>query len=487
MTATPLALRTLRFALAAVEREPTSAAAWFGAGRALLGVGEMREAVAALQKAVAIQPRHGPAWRELGVIVAQLGWVQEPITCFRNAVAAAPRDADARVLLAQALLAAGELDAAEAVVREALAQRKGHPDGVATLGRILSRRDRADEGLAMVDDALSVGSTPGLALARAEISAKARRPADAIPALRKAVAEATDMDRVRLLHALGDALDASRAYEEAWAAYREANDSRTAPVDPAAILADAQARATEPPGTLAGPPLKRMLWIVGLPRSGTSLLEQILAAHPQVAAGGERSILPDLEGARAQGIPVATLAASLRRSVDEVSPTATWVTDKLPDNLRRLGLAAQIAPACTVIYVKRDPIDALWSCYRQCFGDGLAWTTRMEGLVAAWQAHRVLVDHWRETLPQSGVGWIEVRYEDLVGRSEFEIRKLLLALNLPVDPACFTPDRVDREIATASALQVRQPLHRDWVGRAAPYRAHLAPLIEAVAATPDPG
>ena len=465
MTVTPVALRSLRFALAAVEQDPASAAAWYAAGRARLAVGQTAEGVQALQKAVSLAPSHAPAWRELGVALASLGWMSEPIRCFRSAVQAAPNDADAWTLLAQALLTAGDLAGAEAPARTALDKRPHHPDAVATLARIELRRGALDAAAALL--APHVPTVP-IALVAAELAVARCAPGAAVPALRAAIAESTGLDRVRLLHALGDVFDAAGAHDDAFAAYRDANDARTAPVDAAAILADANARIVEPPGTLAGPPLRRMVWIVGLPRAGTGLVERLLAAHPRVGIGRERSPLPELEAALHRGTPLTQLAQSLRRSVEQVDPSKSHVIDRLPDNARRLGLAAQVAPGCTVIHVTRDPLDTLWACYRQCYSDALAWTTRLDGLAATWRAHDRLMTHWRESLPQMGAAWIEVKYESLVARPDHELRRLLLALNLPLDPACFAP----------------AGLHRKSIGRAAPYRAHLAPVTQAIGGAP---
>lgn len=409
-------------------------------------------------------------------MAAQLGWVREPVICFARAASLDPSDADARVLLGQALLAEGDLVGAERALEEALALVPRHPDGAAALGKLRLARGDLDGAEALI--AGLPKRTPSLALVWAEICRARGGPQRAIEPLRESLRSAGGMAKVRLLHSLGDTLDAAGDIDAAFDAYVEANSLRTAEVSAQAILGDAQARidacpvAPEP----VGPPSRRPVWIVGLPRSGTTLVEQILAAHPAVAAGGERTVLRDLEIALRKGLPAQVLADRLHRSLSEVGGELPLrVTDKMPDNAHRLDLAYRLAPGSTVICVRRDPLDTLWSCFRQCFGDGLAWSTRPEGLRAALEAHERLIAHWRSILP---VTWIDLRYEDLVREPEASVRGLLDGLDLPFDPRCCRPHEVSRRAATASASQVRQPLHAGWVGRSGPYRDKFSALLE---------
>ena len=145
----------------------------------------------------------------------------------------------------------------------------------------------------------------------------------------------------------------------------------------------------------------------------------------------------------------------------------------MPDNYLQLGLAAQMLPGSRVIWVRRDPLDVGWSCFRQPFGPGLAWSCSLEHLRAYYRDHLRLMAHWRAVLP---LPMHELWYEDLVRQPEAELRRALDFLDLSWDPACLAFHRSERLVTTASHAQVQEPLDARYVGRAAPYRGWLGGL-----------
>jgi hypothetical protein len=221
--------------------------------------------------------------------------------------------------------------------------------------------------------------------------------------------------------------------------------------------------------------------IVGMPRSGTTLLEQALSAHPGIAAGGELEDLRDLAREAYAG-PITsprldTLAARYLGRLRAIGPEAQRVTDKMPHNFLHLGLVALMLPRARVIHCRRDPVDTCWSCFRQHFGAGLAYTTDLAWLGAFHRSYADLMEHWRGALP---LAMLEVDYEELVAQPEPTLRRVLAFLDLPWHPACLEPHKARRIAATVSRAEVQRPIHQGSVGRAAPYRPHLGPLLDAL-------
>jgi len=234
------------------------------------------------------------------------------------------------------------------------------------------------------------------------------------------------------------------------------------------------------------------IFILGMPRSGTTLIEQILASHPNVHGGGERS---DFENAvkgicTSDGSEVAypdcirTLTKSKLQelgsrylgSLRSIAPDASRITDKLPDNFRFVGLIHLAFPNARIIHVRRDPIDTCLSCFSKLFSGELSYTYSLEELGRYYQAYRKLMSHWREVLP--GGAMLDVDYEALVADIEGQARRLVAYCGLAWHDGCLDFHRTKRPIRTASAAQVRQPIYNSSVGRWRPYRHLLRPLLE---------
>jgi hypothetical protein len=298
--------------------------------------------------------------------------------------------------------------------------------------------------------------------------------------------------RQRLYHARARLLEADARYAEAFVALTEAHRAAAVTFDVRAhqrtvmeVIATFSASALRAP-PMHGDPLEAPVFIVGLPRSGTSLVEQILACHPAVFAGGERVAVPDLaDGLCARGrapwpralhgIGVAGMEEEARRLARGMSAPAgaVRVTDKMPSNALHLGLIAWLLPNARVVVCERDPMDTLLSCHQQDFPRTYAWTRSLGGLGAFALLHHRLMAHWRSALP---LRTFHVRYEELVTAPEHVIPALVDFCGLPWDPACMHPERSARYVATASYDQVRSPISPASIGRWRRYAAELEPL-----------
>ena len=233
-----------------------------------------------------------------------------------------------------------------------------------------------------------------------------------------------------------------------------------------------------------------MIFIVGLPRSGSTLFEQILAAHPQVEGASE---LQDLgmviqqESVRRgvpypQWIPQASAADWQRLGRDYLARTARWratrprFTDKLPDNWKHAGVLRAMLPGATVIETRRDPLETAWSCFKQQFYSQPHFANTLADIGACLRGCERALDAWRARDPAR----LRLhRYEDLLADPEAAVRRLLADCGLAYDPACLHFHAATRSVRTASAAQVRQPLRRD-TARAAAYGDLLDPLRHAL-------
>jgi len=232
------------------------------------------------------------------------------------------------------------------------------------------------------------------------------------------------------------------------------------------------------------------VFVVGMPRSGTTLIEQILASHRDVHGAGELSALPDLiaEGLVGENFPTGTHSATpqmLHRlgerynaKLKAIAPRAKRVIDKLPTNFQHVGLIHLALPGARIIHIQRDPLDTCLSCYATTFAGGVNYAYDLGELGHYYRAYDDLMGHWRNVLPQGAM--LEVQYEAVVQNLEQEARRIVAFCSLDWDQRCLDFHKNERAVATASLYQVRQPLYRNAIGRAASFGDCLDPLRAAL-------
>jgi tetratricopeptide (TPR) repeat protein len=314
-----------------------------------------------------------------------------------------------------------------------------------------------------------------------------------------AEAKASAADLVAMGHALGKSLEDSGNYDEAFAAIAEANarQSRQTPWRAESFHAEMEAMRAgckllpRPKDPALG---SEAIFIVGMPRSGSTLVEQILAAHPQVEGGSELADLEDVirteSMRRRQGLLQWLRGASAadwqRMGQDYLERTARWRrdrarhTDKMPENWRYAGLLRAMLPGAKIIDVRRDRVETGWSCFKQQFYSQPHFANSLSDIAAYQRECEQAMDAWREQDPQR----IRVQgYEALLAEPEAQIRELLAFCGLPFDAASLDFHKAGRSVRTASAAQVRQPLRRD-TARAAQYGALLDPLRKGLGLPP---
>jgi tetratricopeptide (TPR) repeat protein len=492
----------------AVSQRPNFAAAHNGLGNALRQKGERGAAFEHYARAVALDPTSAEAHSNLGRVCLEEGDLNRALAHCQEAVRLRPNLAAAQTNLANVLVVHGRLEEAKARLLEAVRLAPNVSGIHVALAHLWERLGGFDQMVACLRDALRCQPNDPLALSRLATALKGKLPAEDQARIEQVLAgpplPAEQCGQLQL--GLAHVLDAKGEYDRAASWSIEAN---------ALIRADVarRRRVYNPrdhskfvsriidaftPEYFArvrgfGLPTERPVFVVGMPRSGTSLTEQVISSHPRVFGAGELWLAQDaFEGLVAatnrQAEPIDCLAYLDReiatrlaqRHLDKLAAlndTADRVVDKLPDNTIFLGMIATLFPRAKLIHVRRDVRDIALSCWMTNFAH-VRWASDFDHIAARIRGYNRIMEHWRRVLP---VPIFEFDYETLVTDLEGTARQLIAWCGLEWDPACLEFHRTDRPVRSPSAGQVRQPLYNSSVGRWKHYEHSLAPLFAALA------
>jgi tetratricopeptide (TPR) repeat protein len=485
----------------AIAQKPDYADAFINQGLALQALKRPAEAAQAFQRAVALRPSQADAHSALGAALGELGRHEAALGAHRRAIELAPADAAAHLRLGVTLQALGRPDAAAAAYRAALDLNPDLIEAHVSLAVALQELGDAAAAMAAVERALALDPASAHAwLVRADL--KTFAPGDPDIAAMAALADGHEAralsadDRLDLDFALGKAWMDAGEPDQAFARLDAGNRRMRAAIrydvaaDEDRLAAMARAFTPELMARLAGggDPSEMPIFIVGMPRSGTTLVEQILASLPGVHGAGELNVLNEVVGAarldvaKGLGSPPPGALAALGRAyaarVAAVAPGHRRVVDKMPGNFQYAGLIALALPNARIVHCRRDPVDTCLSIFSKKFTGRQDFAYDLAELGRYYRAYDALMAHWRGLLAPERL--LEVRYEDLVGDLEGEARRLVAFCGLPWDGACLDFHRTTRPVRTASVNQVRQPIYRTSVARWKPYAAHLGPLLAAL-------
>lgn len=502
----------------AIELDPTSAVARRGLGRALLASGDASTAIPFLE---ADAREHPPgtapwgllasAWFNLGLLRSGARDFDGALQAFDRALDIEPAALDVLRAKAAALRSSGRVSSAANVYRQCAELAPADPSSWSDLGHVLHELGSLDLARdayrsAVTLDPLAAGAWLGLA----EVHRFER--GDELTERLFAAAARTDVAmevRTPILFAAAQAHDTLGQVDESFACLSSANALRrkTFEYDVArdelriAELTQRFTRDLLDRLTLATSESARPIFIVGMPRSGSTLVEHILASHPAVAAAGE---LPAFQSLVLQRLPhyphglndlspddVASLADGYLRALDAAttrsphasdgSPHASRVplraTDKFLPNFLYVGLIHACLPNASVIWCLRDAVDTCFSCYRKSFVGHQAFAYDLRELGRYYRAHLAALSHWQTLL---GERLHVVQYEALVREPRAVVEALLRHCDLDWHDDCLRAHENERAVQTASAAQVRRPIYASSVGYAQRYRRHLEPLLEAL-------
>jgi tetratricopeptide (TPR) repeat protein len=484
----------------AIEIRPEFAEAHNDLGSILGMLNRLDDAIAAHARAVALKPDFAEAHYSLGNLLSRKGRAEEAVAaCFR-AVRLKPDFADAHLSVGNALQHCGRLDEAIAAYRQAIRIKPDFAVAHFNLGQALLHQGEFDEAAACFERFLQLGPESAHGFGYWNLASTGRVTIDRKEYSRlSALLDEPDTppdNRVAAGFALGKLLDDAGRFDEAFASYARANSlwdeiqiaigqgyrPKLAHSQVDHLISAFDGRSFENRREF-GEPSELPVFIVGMPRSGTTLVHQIAARHPQVHGVGERADIfelgkalygnnPELQGSAKAAREAAR--AHLHR-LGAMGRGAARVIDKTPANVYWLGLISVLFPGARVICCRRDARDTCLSCYFQWFSRGNAFSFNLPHCGTEYLEVNRLMDYWLGAAP---LKILEMQYETLVGDLEGQSRRLIEFLGLPWDPACVEFHRAETAVLTASVWQVRQPIYQSSVGRWRHYQRHLGPLMD---------
>jgi tetratricopeptide (TPR) repeat protein len=489
--------------LAAIRLKPDFALAYFNLGQAYQAAGRPEKALSAYREALRIEPDHAEILAHMAVVLADLRRFNEAMSCHAQLAARMPDACVTHEVMGRIMLLQHDGAAAADQFQRAVAVNPNRDTVWHGLGTALQSQGKFDEAAKCFRRMLELGSHAGIGAVYSNLfnTGSAVAGQAEIETLKAIVRDPNmpTIGRVDAGFALGKALDDSGCYDEAFANYAEANSlvkqlraSIGDRYDPGAAqrLCDQIIDVFTPKYFEQrrgwGEPSELPVFIVGMPRSGTTLVQQIAGSHSRVHGAGELSDIADIANALG-GTDVKS--AALGRNADSVKSAAQRqlerlhalssnplrVIDKMPRNVYRLGLIALLFPSARVIFCRREARDTCLSCFFQWFASGNTFSFDLAHCGHEYRATERLMNHWRHALP---LAMLEVQYEELVADLEGQSRRLIDFLGLPWEPACLEFYRNPATILTLSSWQVRQPIYQGSVGRWRHYERHLGPLMK---------
>jgi len=465
-------------------------------------VGDPLGALALFERSLELNEDSPSTHCRVGNALLRLGRYDEARARFETALERTPDSAELLDGLGVALGRLGRLEEAAAAYRRALDRDLASANTASNLGKTLLETGDVDEAMMWLDRAIELAPRNGsLYLPLVTGGSKRIKPAhvEAMKKLGSAIESLPHAEQIDLHFALGNVFEREGNTEDAFAHFLAGNTLKRADIqyDESAALAYVDALEAAFANPLmdelrgCGNDSERPIFIVGMPRSGSTLVEQLLAAHPAVSAAGEVSILgPIVREAWpfTPALPVDELRTRVRligdrylRETERFLQRGTRLTDKTLEHLQLVPLIHVMLPNARIIHIERDDLDTCFSCFATNFSDHLVpFSYDLRELGTYYARNVELAERWRRFVPPDRL--LDVGYETLVDDFETEARRIIAFCGLPWDPACLLFHEARRPVRTASNLQVRQPLYRSAVGRAQPFIPHLGPLIAAMTA-----
>lgn len=520
-----------------VALKPDFVEAHYNFGAVLTDMKMYAEAVPHFARALALRPHDADIHHGIGIALQRSGRSAEAVEHYRQSLDLDPARQAARINLSAALLELGKLDEALQQAESAVAREPANPELLANLAAILTVAGRLDEARVYCERAMAIDSrvasvhytlgnickfsglfdqamaqyTKAIEIAPDHVRAhenladiKSFQPGDPELAVLEQLAirkDLTDQDAVHF--ALAKAYEDCKEYSRSFEYLRKANALRRARIPynhEGAIALSRRVIALFDRNLLdrfegAGDPSPVPIFVLGMPRSGSTLVEQILGSHPAISAAGELTDLNKAEQAVLESIDLAykfpehvplLQPATLRRIGEEYVRRLhahlngkTRVVDKLPSNFLRVGLIRLILPNAKIIHTTRDPIDTCVSCFSRAFdAAGPPYTYNMTELGQYYRSYAEVMAHWRSVLPRDA--FLDVSYEELTEDPEGQARRLIDYCGLPWDASCLNFQGNARPVFTASVVQVRQPIYRTSVQRWRKYESEIGPLLDAL-------
>ena len=452
----------------------------------LVAAGEFESAIALLTNALKQSPRDVQVLRMLGHSLMMIDESVDSVRYFTFAAKLDPRNPELLCDLASALRRLDELGKAHKAVDEVLKFSPAHPRAITVKARLLQSHGQSQRAFEIVDAAIDTNFDAGLLGTYGQLCRELKHQSKGIDAMRKglAIVGLPKNNRQDILFVLGHLLDSVGEYDEAFDCYSKGNamSAQATNTDLVHYLERweiekyNQVPASEHDGS-------RAVFIVGMPRSGTTLTEQIIASHPNAGGVGESQVIDsftrhrDLEAYDQAYINNAGKGYLAMLDKNFPDQSIKRVCDKMPENYFFLGFIQRILPGSHIIHCRRDPIDTCLSIFFQRFGPRLVYAMDLEFCAKQYMIYTKVMEHVTEKL---GVTVHDAVYEETTSKPEESIRAILNHIGLPFDQACMDFHKSKKSVHTASATQIRQPMYTSSTQRWKNYEKHIGPLIEAL-------
>lgn len=490
----------------AIALKPDYAEAYGNRGTVLKELNRFDEALVSYDRAIALKPDSAEALNNRGIVLVELQRFDDALASYDRAIALRPNDPEVFNNRGIVLRELRCWDKAVANLETALALKPDLVDAYVNLASVLQDLGQLQQAQECYQQAIRLD--PNVAAAHFGLAVfKEFSKGDPDLAAMEALAAKTDgltkTDRIQLDFALGKAYADLKDYKRSFAHLLAGNAAKRETInfdEMATFALFDRIEAIFTPDWIAqnsgyGDSSRLPIFILGMPRSGTTLIEQVIASHPMVHGAGEvglfEHVVSGVRGAEGQTVPyperLATLNSEALRQIGSryidglctLAPGAERVTDKTLSNYLHVGLIHLVLPEAKIIHAVRNPLDTCISCFSKLFTVGLTYTYDLGELGRYYKRYERLMAHWRRVLP--GQRLLEVRYEDMIGDFEAQARRIIDYCGLPWDPRCLAFHKTNRPVRTASATQVRQPIYTTAVGRWRVYEEHLEPLLRALA------
>lgn len=482
-----------------LQLKPGHALANFNLGRVFHFLNRFDQALTHYKQTLRILPDFAEAHSAIGTLFGYQGQLDEAASHYRRAIRLKPKLIEAVIGLGVALTGLGNYDEAQEYAEQALRINPNNVDAIALAASIADYTGNAESAYALLAPVINASvNHVNIALTFANVSKAVGRQNEAIANMERILNSSDSLataNRLGLHFQLGKLYDAKGDYDKAFTHYQQGNALKPLSFDPRRHRLEIDALiGIYSPAFMAGMPRvsirsDRPVFIVGMVRSGTSLVEQILASHPKVFGAGELPdmiqtamslhIVPGIEQHIPQSLHLQNqdklnlLAQKYLDHLKRLSPDAVRVIDKAPLNFLCLGLIELLFPDARIIHCKRDPMDTCLSAYFQDFTRSHPYCYDLSNLGVFYREYRRLMQHWREVIK---LPMLEVQYEELIADQETVSRRIIEFCDLDWDDRCLQFHKTKRYVTTASYDQVRQPLYKKSAGRWRNYERYLEPL-----------
>ena len=450
----------------------------------LIDSGQYDAAIAMLKELRQQQPRDTSVLRMLGHAMMMVDMREDAIRNLEFASKLEPRNADLYVDLASAYRRVDQIRKAHQSVDSALKINPTHPRAVMAKARLLQSHGSSEQAYTLIKTALETQRDPEVVAVFGQLCRELKRQGEAIDMLREALKDSSlrRNNRQDLLFSLGHLLDSVGEYDEAFSCFQKGNSmSAEYPqfnIDRWLEVWSKDKYEPVPVGDVDG---SRCVFIVGMPRSGTTLTEQIIASHPSADGIGEGDYidkfarLKSLDNVDKEYLNKAGKGYLDMLSREITNKDAKRVCDKMPENYYFAGFISKALPGSKIIHCKRNPIDTCLSIYFQRFGPRIVYATDLSNCADQFLAYLQVIEYLENEL---GIEMLDAQYEQTTADPEASIRRMLDYVGLPFDEACLNFHKSKKSVHTASVSQVRQPLYKTSADRWKNYEKHITPLIE---------